>query len=133
MIQATELFPKNLVYSRGKRLIEVTSSSHGTFEPSIIVGIEYLSESEIEFHYDNPEQLEPVPVDETWIKRFGCQGVIVNGFHVKKSEYGGYAFCLLINPEENESVELCRINGVHHLQNLFLVNAGHIIKDTQRP
>jgi hypothetical protein len=85
--------------------------------------------------YLKQEDIAPCGVSEKWIKDFSINNQIINGFSVKKSEYVGKAFSLwlLVNiggedVPELKDYELTPLEGVHHLQNIFIENTGLELK-----
>lgn len=129
MINPINLRPKNLVLNKGE-VYEVSSVSQGFEPPVIVAGKKYPENENTNIVYLDPKEVSPIPVTEEWITKFNLEKMVVNGFFVEKSEYGGYGFFVItdIEAEPMEKLELCRISGVHHLQNLFAENAGFEIK-----
>lgn len=128
MINYKNLRPGNLINYQGE-VLEVSSVSAG-FEPPVIIAGTRIDTEYSNIVYLDPKHIDEIPFTQEWQERFNLVKMVINGFFVDVSEYGGYGFFVVtdIESEPMGKLELCRIKGVHHAQNLFLENTGYELK-----
>ena len=130
MINHKELRTENYIAYKGE-LHVIASVSSGLFEPSVVMVVKVpINHESPNFEFIETKDCEPILVDKSMLVKCNMNEVVINGFYVDKSEYGGMALWFIsdVEAEDMGKVELCKIRGLHHLQNLFFDNTGHEVK-----
>ena len=68
------------------------------------------------------ERLEPIPLTEEWLKRFGCELIV---FDITKGDIG---FDFWLVPKWSDYSVSVNLEHVHQLQNLYFALTGEEIK-----